>query len=793
MSRLPARCTRFSVILLQAAAAVVGALAAVPMQARAATPAVQPLDVDALLNMRKIAMYMPIALSPDGELLAFTVTRPPREQRSKTQQDSSGVSLSQSASEIWVADMRTGKSRPLVSAGASWGTAWSGDSRSLAFYSDQAGKARLWVWDRRTDTSRAVAPDRVLSRSGAELQWTPDGKSVLVALARDAQAPPSDVSSERASNENRPTVQVFRYPEIRDGATASSNARESSLSDLALIAVADGRVRRVAEKLRAINALISPDGSHLAVVQVLPEKVAGTFIPLLDLKLIRLADGIEVPVAKGVIGRGGRDLSWSPDGRQLVFLQQKAEADGRFQADGDGSREIFRASLTGEVRQIARAYDLSFKGQGQRPVWSDDGRFIYVMTRDTLWEISIDDDRARAVARLPGRNLKAIVTTSANRDRLWLRPGGRVVVVSNETATEAFHEISLRTGQTKVLLEEQKHYVVGVKPGTVIDSSAENAVASPQRGHLVYVAQSAQQPEDVWIVRDQGQWRPRQLTWLNPEINQVKMGASQLLSWIGKDGLPNHGNLLLPSDYRAGQRYPLVTFVYPVPAAPYVNIFGSSMYSSDSNMQLLATRGYAVLFAGLDENEARAPGEPMQSRADTILPGVDRIIDMGIADPRRLGVIGGSAGGYSTLALIVQTTRFKAAVALYGPGNLLSGYGSLNSSSYSHGVGVAEGPTFRMPGHPWQYRDQYIRNSPWFFLDRVQTPLLLIHGALDSTVSEAQSNEVFNGLRRLEKTVEYARYQDEGHGFYLLANAVDAANRMLGWFDRYLEPGARER
>lgn len=202
-------------------------------------------------------------------------------------------------------------------------------------------------------------------------------------------------------------------------------------------------------------------------------------------------------------------------------------------------------------------------------------------------------------------------------------------------------------------------------------------------------------------------------------------------------------------------------------------------------MQLLATRGYAVL---APDSPLRT-GTPMTDLLKTILPGVDRVIDMGIADPDRLGVMGHSYGGYSTLSLIVQTTRFRAAVDSAGPANLISFYGQMDPSGSSFALGWAETGQGGMEGTPWQFRERYIENSPIFYLNRVQTPVLIVQGRLDHAVPEEQSDEVFIGLRRLGKEVEYAKYGGEEHweGSWALSNVIDYWNRVIRWFDGHLK------
>ena len=94
-----------------------------------------------------------------------------------------------------------------------------------------------------------------------------------------------------------------------------------------------------------------------------------------------------------------------------------------------------------------------------------------------------------------------------------------------------------------------------------------------------------------------------------------------------------------------------------------------------------------------------------------------------------------------------------------------------------------------MGGTPWQFRNRYIENSPIFYLDRVETPLMIVHGSEDKTVAPFLGDEVFVGLRRLGKEIQYARYEGEEHGpdNWSYANQIDLCNRMIAWFDQYLK------
>jgi len=206
---------------------------------------------------------------------------------------------------------------------------------------------------------------------------------------------------------------------------------------------------------------------------------------------------------------------------------------------------------------------------------------------------------------------------------------------------------------------------------------------------------------------------------------------------------------------------------------------------------LLSSRGYAVLLP----DTPLAVGTPMQDLAKTVLPAVDKTIEMGVADPDRLGVMGVSYGGYSTLALLVQSTRFKAALMDVGFGNLSSSYGVMLKNGSALGVGWAEEGQGRMGGPPWQFPERYIQNSPAFFLNKIETPLLISQGGMD--ISPYHAEEIFIGLRRLGKKVVYVRYEYEGHGIEHSPNRIDYWNRLIEWFASHLgreqqtQPSAR--
>jgi dipeptidyl aminopeptidase/acylaminoacyl peptidase len=178
-----------------------------------------------------------------------------------------------------------------------------------------------------------------------------------------------------------------------------------------------------------------------------------------------------------------------------------------------------------------------------------------------------------------------------------------------------------------------------------------------------------------------------------------------------------------------------------------------------------------------------------------VLPAVDKAIEMGIADPKRLGVMGQSFGGYSTLGLITDTNRFQAAVSTAGFSDLLSWYGSMDTRfRYEDypldwplpAAALEDSNDFRFRNPPWRDAGRYLRNSPISYVDRVETPVLIIHGDMDF-VSIQQSEEYFLSLYRQNKRARFIRYWGEGHVLDSPANVRDMWRQIFAWFDEYLK------
>jgi dipeptidyl aminopeptidase/acylaminoacyl peptidase len=232
----------------------------------------------------------------------------------------------------------------------------------------------------------------------------------------------------------------------------------------------------------------------------------------------------------------------------------------------------------------------------------------------------------------------------------------------------------------------------------------------------------------------------------------------------------------VPPDYEEGQQLPVIVDLYPgVRLSTFFHgfSFGSSLVA---NSHLVNSRGYAVLHP-----DVLAHGRDMlRQLAGEVVPAVNHLVDLGIADPTRICLFGHSRSGHAALGLITQTDLFCAAVVSAGQVTLAS-YGAGGADYVQCDTGI-----YACGGTPWEKRDAYIENSPFFYLDRVRTPLLVIAGT-SSDHEALQARQTYGALRRLGKRVELRLYRDEDHdpGAWTETNLRDVVARMFTWFDTF--------
>jgi len=298
---------------------------------------------------------------------------------------------------------------------------------------------------------------------------------------------------------------------------------------------------------------------------------------------------------------------------------------------------------------------------------------------------------------------------------------------------------------------------------------------------LIFTREDFREFPDVWA-SDSGLNRPKRLTNENPQLADFALGEPQLVEWQSLDGTPLQGVLIKPGNSQEGKRYPVLVYFYRFFSQRMYH-FNEMVVNHRPNFPLYTSNGYAVFLPDVRFDV----GTPGASATKALVPGVQKLVDMGIADPNAIGLHGHSWSGYQAAFVITQTHIFKAAVAGAPVSNMTSAYSGIRL-----GTGLArqfqyEAGQSRIGASMWERRDLYIENSPVFFADRIQTPLLIQFGDIDEAVPWQQGIELYLAMRRLDKDVIFLQYFDEPHHLKKYPNKLDYTLKMMEYFDHYLK------
>jgi dipeptidyl aminopeptidase/acylaminoacyl peptidase len=412
--------------------------------------------------------------------------------------------------------------------------------------------------------------------------------------------------------------------------------------------------------------------------------------------------------------------------------------------------------------------------------WSRDGRWI-------AWLGGVDgsDPAAGSVfvapaAGGPPKDLTAGREETAV-DLAW-RPDGRLAVASVVSTRAKLAFVDPATGAWETVLG----------PGPVVYTAASFSADGRQ---LALVGSTSAHEPDVYGAVLPVRAAPiraaapaptlRRLVHSNPALADLPRGAQETIRYKAGDGLDLEGVLIRPHGHREGARCPLVVVVHGGPEGQYLDGW---LTSHSAPGQALAERGFAVFFPNYRGSTGRGVAFAKADHRDLggkeftdVLDGIDALVERGLVDGRRVGMMGGSYGGYFTaLAVTRHSARFAAGVEMFG------------ITSWESFLGQTDIPRENAVVH-WAlscYEQPALcrERSAIGNLDRARTPTLILQGAEDLRVPRPQSDELHAGLRERGVSVEYVVYPREGHGFRERAHRLDALTRILGWFERHLRP-----
>jgi hypothetical protein len=611
----------------------------------------------------------PFDLSPDGRFLALCLYS--NKNRTRLLPDSlfNAYNVSENVSGSWVIllDTTSGAVQKIFPEEAvSWAPRWSPDGAWLAAYVQHKGPACLGVWERETGQFRLIPTALVHPYSESETpEWTPDSRSLVVKLASDARA------EDGLSDPNIALVSVsdsiVEEGEIRTDSASLQQSRQGYGGDLGVVDITTGETRVLAKDWIFIRMRVDPRGKSVALFRITGAE-ASLRESFADLTVVPLDGAAPRAVFRSIpVGWWDLPLSWSPDGDRIAFTSSaKHHRHGLWVVDAE-SKERQTSPPENAVKLAGNDFHFS---EYDAPRWSADGQFLYCFSKGSVWESRRDGAPPKKVADNPEVHVKAWVQPY-HSSQLWA-PDRKLLVVAEGSTKEEDRLVCLDWESGAILSTNNLHERFGGNPQLHMAVSGSCAYFEPQVyffGRVWRFESDTSSLCQVFSLRDQ--------------YEGIDLGKRQFIHYQDANGQELRAALFVPPDFDGRQRLPMIVDVYGG---------GMGLMASELNdqTQFLCGNGYAVLLPDMPLTGQ----DIMKQMPGLVLPAVEKAVTMGIAAPDRIGVYGQSYGSYTALALLTQTTVFRAAVVSAAFSNLIT--------FHSVAPDICEAGQARMGATPWE-------------------------------------------------------------------------------------------
>ena len=315
----------------------------------------------------------------------------------------------------------------------------------------------------------------------------------------------------------------------------------------------------------------------------------------------------------------------------------------------------------------------------------------------------------------------------------------------------------------------------------MMEKSIGGLTRAKSADRLFFTLSTFAQFPDIWV-SDMDFGNPRKLTDACPIQSEVRWGDAELVEWANDDGVGMKGILIKPEGFDPKKKYPMMVFFYERNADSLYN-YRRPAPGTSPNATYYVSNGYLWFIPDI----IYTVGYPGESAEKCIISGVQSLIARGYVDEKAIGTAGHSWGGYQTAHLVTRSNIFAAAESGAPVSNMFSAYGGIRYQTGMSRQFQYEKTQSRIGGTPWEYPQRYWQNSPVFYADRVETPVLILHNDQDGAVPWTNGIEFFMALRRMGKEAYLFNYVGEPHGIRKRQNSKDWARRMAEFFDHHLK------
>ena len=649
---------------------------------------------------------------------------------------------------------------------------------------DQRQNRRLsQIWLAATDGSLTPRQFTTSPQSSSSPRWSPDGRTLAFLSTRPA--PDVAASSPQRSPTPSPTPAPSPTPvstEVPPGlpsALQTAQADATPRAQVWLLSLEGGEARRLTNLRNGVNGFDwSPDGTRLVLTtRTGPSDVKA---PSSDVRHYKhtsykfndtgwfddkrshvwVADAAGGAATQLTFGEDWNDTDpqWSPDGNRIAFVSDRT---GKAFDEGRNTDVFVIDAAGGPVRKIS-----DHEEADNSPRWSPDGKSIAFLGR-------LHETDHPKIYLAPASGGQASRNLAPALD----------LIPSNLTWAEAGRALYFETG----VRGEYQLFRVDAKDGKLSQvTKGARAVRLFDISHdsrrMVYAANDFKHLDDLYAADLDGSGE-RKLTNLNARLwPQLRLADVERMTYKGAGGWDVDGFLVKPVGWQEGKKYPLILSIHGGPAGQY----GVDWYHE---FQVYAARGWAVFYTnprgstGYGQKFERGiEGEWGRNDYTDVMNGVEEVLRRNPwIDRERLGVTGGSYGGYLTNWIVGHTNLFKAAVTLRSVVNFVSDEGT-RDGAYGHRDDFG--------GDLFEKFDLYWERSPLKYAKNVRTPILILHSDNDYRVPLEQGEQWFRALRHFGATAEFVIFPRENHNLTRTGepkHLVESLNWQLYWFDRYLD------